>query len=261
MEVKILHEKATIFEYLKKNIDLQIYCIGDLDDFFWSKTIWYALVDQAEIKAIALLYIGMEISTLLAFDEYSVQDTYRLLERIKSILPNKFYAHLSPGLVEVFGVENIIQHFGVNYKMALAGNVKNVEDENIRRLNLNDLPIIKKFYFSSYPSNWFDSRMLETNKYFGYFKANELIGVAGIHVFSSEYKVAALGNIATNPKYRGQQICYKLTSVLCNDLINSDVSSIGLNVRSDNQSAIYCYQKIGFEIIGKYEECFVRNSD
>ena len=86
-----------------------------------------------------------------------------------------------------------------------------------------------------------------------------MVGISGIHVYSSEYKVAALGNIATHPDYRGQQIGFKLTSKLCNDLKKS-VDYIGLNVRSDNEIAIKCYKKIGFEIIGTYDECYIMNN-
>jgi ribosomal protein S18 acetylase RimI-like enzyme len=131
-------------------------------------------------------------------------------------------------------------------------------DKNIRKLSIEDLAIIKELYSVSYPQNWFDSRMLETNKYYGYFINYKLVGVSGIHVFSEEYKVAALGNIATHPDYRGQQIGYKLTSALCFDL-QKCVDLIGLNVRSDNEYALKCYKKIGFEIIGTYDECCIKN--
>jgi predicted GNAT family acetyltransferase len=83
-----------------------------------------------------------------------------------------------------------------------------------------------------------------------------LAGVAGIHVYSEEYRTAALGNIATHPDYRNKQIAYKLTSALCIDLMkNTDL--IGLNVKADNEFAIRCYKKTGFEIVGRYDECIV----
>jgi GNAT superfamily N-acetyltransferase len=170
----------------------------------------------------------------------------------------KFNAHLSTGLIDIFGRENILDYYGSDYKMLLTKSAIDPKDKNIRRLTVEDLPVIKELYLVSYPENWFDSRMLETNKYFGYFINDKLIGVAGIHVFSEKYKVAGLGNIATHPDHRGQQIGYKLTSALCFDLQKS-VDFIGLNVRSDNEHAIKCYEKTGFEIIGAYEECLVKN--
>ena len=129
----------------------------------------------------------------------------------------------------------------------------NEENENIRRLSSEDILQIKELFRRSYPDNFFDERMLDTGKYFGYFDKQQLIAIAGIHVYSERYRVAALGNITTDIAYRGRSIAQKLTSVLCKDLLIT-VDNIGLNVFTENQAAINCYKKIGFEITGEYEE-------
>ena len=258
MELLTLHSKPEILKFLMTAPELQVYSIGDLDDFFWPKTLWYSIKENDEIKAIALLYIGMSTPTLLAIYDKDFDATRELLKRLKPILPAKFYVHLGSGLIDVFGQNNIIQNFGNNYKMALKKNPLKIEDNNIRKLKVNDIPSIEEFYKVSYPENWFDKRMIDTEKYLGYFNDNRLVGIAGIHVYSKEHKVAALGNIATHPDFRGQGIGYKLTSALCIDLKKS-VEHLGLNVKSDNVAAISCYKKIGFEIIGNYDECLVKN--
>lgn len=258
MEFQTLHSKAEIFDFLKSSPELQVYSIGDLDNFFWPKTVWYSLKEGDEIRAIALLYVGMATPTLLAIYDKNFELFHQLLERIKCILPNKFYAHLSPNLIDVFGKENIIESFGPHYKMALRKSPSQIFDDRIKRLSIDDIHIISGLYSKAYPDNWFDKRMLDTQKYFGYFSEETLVGIAGIHVYSDEYKVAALGNIATLPDYRGRQIGYKLTSQLVLDLKQS-VNYIGLNVKSDNIAAISCYRKVGFEIVGNYDEYLIRN--
>lgn len=258
MNIHILHNKPEILGFLMKSPELQVYSIGDLDDFFWPKTIWYALKEGNEIKSIVLLYVGMSTPTLLAIYDKDFESTQQLLKGIKSFLPTKFYAHLSPNLLDIFGKQNTIESYGPHYKMALKKTPPVIIDENIKRLNVNDIQSIFEFYTSSYPDNWFDKRMLETQKYFGYFIDDRLVGIAGIHVYSKEYRVAALGNIATHPNYRGRQIGYKLTSHLCLDIMQ-DTSHIGLNVKSDNIAAISCYRKVGFEIVGNYDECLFNN--
>lgn len=258
MDLHVLHSKPEILNFLMNSPELQVYSIGDLDDFFWPKTIWYSLKENNETKAIALLYVGMSTPTLLAIYDRDFESSHLLLERIKPILPVRFYAHLSPNLIDIFGKQNIIESYGPHYKMALKKNPIKIIDDNIKRLTINDIQIISDFYATAYPDNWFDKRMLETQKYFGYFAENKLVGIAGIHVYSEEYKVAALGNIATHPDFRGRQIAYKLTSQLCLDLMQS-VNYIGLNVKSDNIAAISCFRKIGFEIVGNYDECYIRN--
>lgn len=258
MDTKITRDKREIYGFLSKNPDLQLYLIGDLDDFFWPHTIWYALYDKAVIQSIALLYTGMSPSTLLLYYDQDMYYSRELLESLKPLLPEKFNVHLSPGLKEVLGKKNIIEDNGQSYRMILSKTPEAIRDNNIKRLSIPDLQSLKDFYKISYPNNWFDSRMVETGKYFGYFDKNKLIGVSGIHVYSSEYHIAALGNIATHPDFRGQQIAFKLTSVLCNDL-KKDCEIIGLNVKSDNLAAIKCYEKAGFTIRLAYDECIMQN--
>jgi RimJ/RimL family protein N-acetyltransferase len=259
MGVKITTDKNEIYRFLSKAPELQLYTIGDLDDFFWPHTTWYAFYDKGEIQTITLLYTGMAPSTLLLFYDKDPYYSVELLKSIKPLLPEKFNAHLSPGLTAVFGKENITKDYGHNFRMILRKNTEASDDENIRRLGLSDLKDIKELYSIAYPDNWFDSSMIGTGKYFGYFRKEKLIGISGIHVYSSVYRVAALGNIAIHADFRGQKIAYKLTSALCNDL-KKNVDIIGLNVKSDNAAAIKCYENIGFGISCSYDECQIRNS-
>jgi len=259
MDLEILDNKVSIFNFLKRNPGLNIYSIGDLDDFYWPKTTWYAMMDGNTVFSIAMLYEGQDIPTLLLFYDADSKSALQLLIKIKSLLPFKFNAHFSPGLKDLFGRQNIIKDYGVNYKMILKKVVKEPDYSNINKLTTNDLSKIENFYTYSYAENWFDPCMLETNMYYGYFLNDILVGVSGIHVFSKKYKVAALGNIAVHPDFRGQLIGYKITSVLCYEL-QKCVDIIGLNVKADNEFAIRCYKKVGFEIIGTYDECCIENN-
>lgn len=259
MDVKILSDERAILEYLKKDAELQIYCIGDLDEFYREKTTWFGITDGIEIRAIALLYAGMETPTLIALDR-DTESLVTLLEKTKNILPESFYAHLSPGIVRVFGENSILRDFGLHYKMTLRRTPETISDPAIRRLTSDDAESACDFYREAYPGNWFDSRMLLTGKYFGYYIGENLRGIAGVHVYSPKYGVAALGNIAVHPDHLRSGICYKLTSALCSDLFR-EIPLTGLNVKSDNIAAISCYQKAGFVITGEYEEYLIRNTD
>ncbi len=76
---------------------------------------------------------------------------------------------------------------------------------------------------------------------------------AGVHVYSSSYRVAALGNIATDSAWRGQGLAQRATAQLCRWLLDT-VDTIGLNVNADNAAAIACYRKLGFEVAAEYDE-------
>jgi ribosomal protein S18 acetylase RimI-like enzyme len=116
-----------------------------------------------------------------------------------------------------------------------------------------DLTDILSLYERSYPGNWFDSRMLETGQYFGLRQEGHLVSIAGIHVYSPVYRVAALGNITTDPAYRGHGFGRATTARLCQSL-RQTVDHIGLNVKAGNRAAIHLYQQLGFEIVASYGE-------
>src|SRR5258708_20552871 len=88
---------------------------------------------------------------------------------------------------------------------------------------------LEAFYEASYPGNWFDARMLETGCYYGIRHEQRLVSVAGIHVYSAEYRVAALGNITTHPDFRGRGLAKQVTAQLCGAL-QGHVHHIRINV-------------------------------
>ena len=84
-------------------------------------------------------------------------------------------------------------------------------------------------------------------------QGEELMSVAGVHVFSRRYRVAALGNIATHPQARGKGLARVVTAKLCQEL-RGEADHIGLNVKDDNAGAIACYERLGFERCAVYGE-------
>ena len=98
-----LHDKREIERHLRKDVYLNIYSIGDLDDFFWPYTCWYASKTAGGIDAVALLYLGQSLPTLLALSQ-KTEAMCGLLQSIEYLLPRRFYAHLSPGLESVLAL-------------------------------------------------------------------------------------------------------------------------------------------------------------
>lgn len=258
MKVVSLHSKNQIEAFLRRNTFLHIYSIGDLDDFFWENTIWYALKDGEEIRQIALLYTAFQTPTLLAFSEQPVNQMRDFLYSILPLLPRKFYAHLTEGLRSVLEEGYNVQCHGTFYKMGLKdmSRLDAIDTSNVIRLSTSDLRQIEDLYRASYPGNWFDARMLETGHYYGVRQGTDLMAIAGVHVYSQRYRVAALGNVTTHPQFRGQGIATAACARLCRELSRT-VDHIGLNVKADNVSAIASYRKLGFEPIATYEECSV----
>jgi len=254
MNAICLHDKSRIEAFLRKNVYLHIYSIGDLDDFFWPDTAWYGWEQGSEIQAVALLYTASDNPTLLALSER--QDVmWELVRSIFHILPERFEAHLSPRVAEAVKKHCKINSYAKHYKMGLKNTIqlRDIDCSQVVLLTEKDLDDMLSLYEEGYQGNWFDARMLQTKQYFGLRQNNRLLSVAGVHVYSEKYKVAALGNIVTHPDYRGKGFGKAVTAGLCRSLAGR-VDNIGLNVKADNIPAITLYQKLGFEIVGTYYE-------
>ncbi len=95
--------------------------------------------------------------------------------------------------------------------------------------------------------------MLETRQYFGLRVNGRLVSVAGVHVYSEQYRVAAIGNVVTHPAHRNKGYGTLVTARLCQSLLET-VEHIGLNVKADNAPAMACYRRLGFEIVAPFSE-------
>ena len=259
--LKQISDKTQLQAFLETDPFLNIYSIGDLDDFFWSRTTWYAWVEEDAIQALFLLFRGDNSApTLVALEERNREAAIMLLEQLWRVLPESFHGHLSthllPGLGRWYAAESNTLHLKMKLEKERFSPVTRSQKQRIIPLQQGDLGRLLMLYEEAYPGNWFDARMLETNQYLGVEVADRIVAVAGIHVYSPQYKVAALGNITTHPDFRGKGLSTLLTSSLCEQLLET-VDWIGLNVAASNSAAIRCYSKIGFSEHCKFEEIFV----
>ncbi|MFC1611001.1 GNAT family N-acetyltransferase [Myxococcota bacterium] len=251
-----IDDKQAIEAFLRNDKLLHLYEIGDLDAFFWPYTEWHGLRDHdGRLCALAMLYTGMAVPTVLALERSNVNALRTLLKELVPELPERFHAHLTPAAAESLRPERCLRVENPCLKLGLVQleTLHGVPTPDVERLTMNDRGELERFYGESYPDNWFDPRMLETDHYFGVRERGQIVCVAGIHVYSPEYGVAALGNIATALDHRGKGLARRATAKLCQVLLET-VDTIGLNVKADNDAAIACYRGLGFEVTAEYGE-------
>src|SRR5438445_10374093 len=92
-DVVCLHSKEEVEGFCRNNPFLHLYALGDLDDFFWPYTTWYALQHQGRVQQLVLLYSDGSLPTVLAYAEQPIQSMRDLLSRLLPVLPSRFYAH------------------------------------------------------------------------------------------------------------------------------------------------------------------------
>lgn len=131
----------------------------------------------------------------------------------------------------------------------------------ISKMTLSDLDNIKNNLTSEFDDFWnYNILKEELNNNSNYIIAksnNEIIGFAGIKIVISE---ADIMNIVTKKIYRNQGI----GSLLLENLIllskKLNLTSLSLEVNTNNLTAIHLYKKFGFESLG-FRKNYYQNQD
>ena len=114
-----VHDKATIERFLRRDPILHMFGLGDLDDFYWPYTGWYALEHINEIRQLILTYTNAPNLVMMALAHERIEEMRELLRSIIHLLPRRLYVHLSEGLADVLAIAYHLHPHGKFLKMAL----------------------------------------------------------------------------------------------------------------------------------------------
>jgi ribosomal protein S18 acetylase RimI-like enzyme len=249
-----VHDRQAIAALLRRDARTHVYEIGDLDDFDWPHTRWFGWMEGDALREVVLLYTQPAVPVLLTIGDASAEMT-GLLEAVTASLPGELYVHASAPLLEILTRRYAVTGAAPHLKLALGGTEAVQRDAlPVDVLDAADLDAICELYAAAYPGTWFEPRMLATGRYVGIREQGRLACVAGVHVYSPTWGVAALGNVATLPELRGRGLARGACAALCRLLLADGIETIALNVRDDNVAAIRSYTRLGFEPVAEYVE-------
>jgi ribosomal protein S18 acetylase RimI-like enzyme len=250
-----LRDRNAIAAVLRRNPQAHVYELGDLDDFDWPYTRWFGWESGGELEHAVLLYTQPSVPVLIAIADAPNGSMPALVEGVRDELPGRIYVHVSPPLLDVLGRRFSVETAEPHLKLALARlDLLEAEATDVEILGDGDLGDLGVLYEAAYPGTWFEPRLLATGRYVGIRRDGQLMCVAGVHVHSPRWGVAALGNVATLPELRGQGLARRACAALCLLLLDDGIETIGLNVNRDNAAAVRAYTRLGFEPVAEYVE-------
>ena len=171
-QVASLKDRGRIEGFLRRDPPLHVFAIGDLDDFYWPYTTWYAL-EEAEILQMVLLYGDPPRIIHALTSEDRTHEMCELLKAIRRLLPRILYGHLTPGVAEGLGDSYEVKRRGLLRKMVLTDDRAAGEDADlgpVSRLGESDAEALAHLYRESSPDTAFDARMLATVQFLGLYQ-------------------------------------------------------------------------------------------
>ncbi len=214
------------------------------------------------MREIALLYSRLQPPILIAIPNTSPTTMAACLAEIQDGLPDHIYAHLGADLWQALDSYQLVGRPEPHHMMELHDRAAHraITVDGVFALHENDFSEVLALFDAAYPGHWFQREMLSFGPYFAVRDAQgQLAAVGGVHVYSEQYKVAAIGNVVAHPDTRGQGLATQVSAQLVAELCKH-VEIIGLNVHAENAAAIRVYEKLGFRIIADYFEMTLKRS-
>jgi [ribosomal protein S18]-alanine N-acetyltransferase len=115
----------------------------------------------------------------------------------------------------------------------------------LRMLSVRDADAIRAL-FAEWGTAFFDDEMLAHGVYAGAYMRETLVAVAGTHVASRRFRLAAIGGVFTSADHRGKGLAKATTGMVMRALADLGIELAVLNVRLDNDPAIRAYKHLGF---------------
>ncbi|HSG98522.1 MAG TPA: GNAT family N-acetyltransferase [candidate division Zixibacteria bacterium] len=248
-------DRTRLAEFFRSDPILYAYKLGDLDPFFFDNTRWWIAERDGAIAAAALLYTAFATPVIQALTDNQAQAG--LWRELADTLPDGAHTHYRATHQEAIHERWRIDPIGLMHKMRWTGKPRASaaapDTAAVKTLTPEDNAAIQRLQARAYPGSYFDRRLLEPGLCVGVFDGQRLLSFGACHVFSLEYRIAALGAIMTDPDFRGRGLAAAITQSLLERMRAAGVN-VTLNVHSENSAAIHLYEKLGFVKHCEYRE-------
>ncbi len=251
-------DPAPLADLYGRHPEVHPYGLADLEEPFWSRSTWYRSGDAV----VGVLDLGSDEPVLYAVAADAATDaaTLDLLEHLVPRLPDHFVitgpVGLSDRLAPTHAADWVIPH--VKMHLIDPGRLPEPDPRVVALDRGAEDAVLALRAHGGDASAFFVPELLDTGWYLGLDDGDgQLAAVAGVHVISERYGVAAIGNVLTHPSRRRQGLARALMATLSRRLLDA-VPTVGLNVGVANTAARALYDDLGFVPVITYEEAEIR---
>jgi ribosomal protein S18 acetylase RimI-like enzyme len=127
-----------------------------------------------------------------------------------------------------------------------------IADPGVERLVPTDAGELNRLYRLGFGS-WLPPQAIANGVYYGIRVNGRLVAAAGTHVIGRGARIAVVGNVLTQPEFRGRGYAQATTAAVTARLLEF-CDHVVLNVRSDNPPALNAYRRLGYAEHVRFEE-------
>jgi ribosomal protein S18 acetylase RimI-like enzyme len=242
-------DRAALRGFLERDRLLAAYAIGDLDDREFGRARWGIATDDDEVIALVVEYGGLSPQPLFVMGrddgiDAILRDVIRPRLTFIAVVPDTLAAiqrryRLDPGAQMV--------RMWVD-----AERFKPRVDSAVEPLRPSDAPELNRLYRLGFGS-WLAPQAIAEGVYYGIRVGRRLVAAAGTHVVGRDARIAVVGNVLTQPEYRGRGYAEATTSAVTAELLKF-CDHVVLNVRADNPPALNAYRRLGYAEHVRFDE-------
>jgi len=237
-----LVSKPEILTFLNHDRYYAAYAIGDLEPFFYQKCNWQGAIQENKIRSLTLLFQGLDPPALFLIGN---------LDGLRAILnqnPNPDWVYFTCLPKQLPLTQNFYHWEGLIPMWRMVLDRQNLCQPVVDcvRLSVEHTEQVSRL-ISGGDISGFNPFQVEQGIFYGIFSQGELIAMAGTHIVSQAYDIAAIGNVFTHQNFRGLGYASKVTSAVVSELLEIGINDIVLNVQKDNLPAIKIYERLGFK--------------
>jgi ribosomal protein S18 acetylase RimI-like enzyme len=242
-------DRNLIRAFLEHDRLFAAYAMADLEDREESRSRWGIARAGDEIVSLVLEYGGPSPQPLfIAGRDDGIEAILRDI-----IKPSIAYVACLPGSQRAVESRYRLEPGPQMVRMWVdRSTFRPAEDPGVEPLGVNDVGDLNRLYRLGFGS-WLPPQAIAEGIYAGIRVNGRLVAAAGTHVIGRRARIAVVGNVLTQPEFRGRGYAQATTAAVTARLLEF-CDHVVLNVRSDNPPALNAYQRLGYAEHVRFEE-------
>jgi ribosomal protein S18 acetylase RimI-like enzyme len=242
-------DQGLIRAFLQRDRLYAAYALADLEERERGRARWGIARSGEQVVSLVLEFGGPSPQPLfIAGRDDGIEAILR--EVIKPPIAYLAYLPASAGAVESrYRVEPGPQMVRMWLERSM---FREVFDPGVEPLSAADAGELNRLYRLGFGS-WLAPQAISEGIYFGIRVNGRLVAAAGTHVIGRNARIAVVGNVLTQPEFRGRGYAQATTAAVTARLLEF-CDHVVLNVRSDNPPALNAYRRLGYAEHVRFEE-------